>query len=71
MFKFCKLAAKTPIMELQIEFQTSDVRICNGSKKYFIGRTFLHGFLSSSSFTFPLLSLTFKFKILFVICYYF
>ena len=46
-------------MELQMEFQTSDVNICNGNKKYPIGTsTFYKDFLCWSSFIFTLLLLT-------------
>ena len=59
MFKFCEFVAQTLNMELQIEFYSSDVSFCNGNTKFPIETSiFLHGFLPSSFFMFPLLLLT-------------
>ena len=58
MFKFSLLMALTLILELQMEFQTSAVSICNSNKQYLIGTSFFTRIFAYKFVMFPLLLVT-------------
>ena len=58
MFKFCYPVTYSLNTELQTEFQTFEVSICNGNKKLSIGSSTFSPMFASKLIMFPLLLLT-------------